>query len=216
MRRTKEEADVTREKLLDAALKVFSRKGYATTTLDDIAKEASVTRGAIYWHFKGGKAEIFNAITAERYGRVNAIVVRLLSEPGQPLEVLERLLVNLMELIVVDEDFRAVQSMIMFKTEVSAELTGGMREKSESQDWSIRFVSDLIRKGKLSGQVRADVDPEVAALAATGLLNGVIMMWLVNESVGSSKQFPLKAYARPIVRTFIDGLATYPPAGSKL
>jgi len=207
MRRTKEEAEVTREKLLDAALKVFSEKGYATTTLDDIAKEAGVTRGAIYWHFKGGKVDVFNSILTERYGRVNALIGRVISEPGRPLEVLERLLVSLMELIVDDSDFRAVQSMIMFKTEVSDELTGGMREKSESFDWSVRFVADLIRKGKAAGEVRADVDQEVAAIAAAGLLNGVIMMWLVNESVSSSKQFPLKKYARPLVRTFIDGLA---------
>ena len=51
MRRTKEEAEQTRRALLDAGLRVFSRQGYAAIKLEDIAREAAVTRGAIYWHF---------------------------------------------------------------------------------------------------------------------------------------------------------------------
>ena len=47
MSRTKEEAEVTKQRLLKAALDVFSRKGYADTRLEDIAAEAGVTRGAM-------------------------------------------------------------------------------------------------------------------------------------------------------------------------
>ena len=61
MRRTKEEAAVTRATLLKAALAVFSSKGYDATTLDDIASAAKVTRGAIYWHFKS-KADLYNTL----------------------------------------------------------------------------------------------------------------------------------------------------------
>ncbi len=49
MRRTKEEAAITREHLLEAALLCFRTKGYASTTLDDIARQAGATRGAIHW-----------------------------------------------------------------------------------------------------------------------------------------------------------------------
>ena len=64
MRRTKEEAAITREQLLKKALAVFSKKGYAATTLQNIAHEADVTRGAIYHHF-GGKAELYNTLIRE-------------------------------------------------------------------------------------------------------------------------------------------------------
>ncbi len=57
MRKTKEEAAETRQALLRAALAVFSRQGYAATRLEDVAHEAGVTRGAIYWHFKS-KADL--------------------------------------------------------------------------------------------------------------------------------------------------------------
>ncbi|MGZ9164459.1 MAG: TetR family transcriptional regulator, partial [Anaerolineales bacterium] len=64
MRRTKEEAAVTRATLLKTALSVFSAKGYAAATLDDVATAAKVTRGAIYWHFKS-KADLYNTLTQE-------------------------------------------------------------------------------------------------------------------------------------------------------
>ncbi|MEE3190810.1 MAG: TetR family transcriptional regulator, partial [Pseudomonadota bacterium] len=60
-RRTKEEALQTRETLIEAAEVVFHRKGVSASSLNDIAKEAGVTRGAVYWHFKN-KHDIFQAI----------------------------------------------------------------------------------------------------------------------------------------------------------
>src|SRR6476659_3155944 len=60
-RRTKEEAQETRARLLDAAEQVFHEKGVAHASLEDIAAAAEVTRGAVYWHFKD-KAELFDAM----------------------------------------------------------------------------------------------------------------------------------------------------------
>src|SRR5690606_10590111 len=60
-RRTKAEAMETREQILDAAELVFHRKGVSCTSLNDIAAEAGVTRGAIYWHFKN-KHDVFIAM----------------------------------------------------------------------------------------------------------------------------------------------------------
>ncbi len=61
MRRTKADAEQTRMQLMQMAVKVFKDKGYVRTRLDDIAKAAGVTRGAIYHHF-GNKAKLFKAI----------------------------------------------------------------------------------------------------------------------------------------------------------
>lgn len=55
-RRTKEEAQATRESVLRAALDLFSEKGYSRTTLKDIAKSIGMTRGAVYWHFENKEA----------------------------------------------------------------------------------------------------------------------------------------------------------------
>ena len=61
VRRTKEEALETRDRILDTAEQVFSERGVARTSLADIADAAGVTRGAIYWHFKN-KGDLFSAM----------------------------------------------------------------------------------------------------------------------------------------------------------
>ncbi|QXI36412.1 TetR family transcriptional regulator [Pseudomonas xantholysinigenes] len=61
MRRTKLEMERTRQRLLDAAERVFSEQGYATAKLEQIADAAGLSRGSIYWHFKG-KPELLDAV----------------------------------------------------------------------------------------------------------------------------------------------------------
>lgn len=58
-RKTKQQAEETRQEILDAAIKTFSERGVSATSLADIAKSAGVTRGAIYWHFKN-KVDLFH------------------------------------------------------------------------------------------------------------------------------------------------------------
>ncbi len=55
-RKTKEEAQATRESVLIAALDLFSEKGFSRTTFSDIAKRIGMTRGAVYWHFDNKSA----------------------------------------------------------------------------------------------------------------------------------------------------------------
>ena len=59
MRRTKEEAENTRTAILTAAELLFFAKGVSHTSLEQIARHAGVTRGAVYWHFKN-KAHLFH------------------------------------------------------------------------------------------------------------------------------------------------------------
>mgnify|MGYP005849805909 CR=1 FL=1 len=204
MRKTKEEAEVTRQKLMDAALVVFSKKGYATTTLDDIAREAGVTRGAIYWHFKGGKIELFNAILGERFERVGNVLKEVFSSGKTPAEMLRLMMIRLLEYIEEDADYRAVQEMLMFKTEIAPEMADGMRGKSEKIHESVRVAESLIEKGKASGEIRKDVNSRAAALAAMSIINGAVSIWLVD-----TKQFSIKEQAASMVDVFIKGILVH-------
>jgi len=60
-RRTKAAAAITREQLLDEAERVFRARGVAGSTLAQVAAEAGVTRGAVYWHFRD-KADLYAAM----------------------------------------------------------------------------------------------------------------------------------------------------------
>ena len=60
MRKTKEEAQITREKIIQASYELIGEKGYERMTRDDIAARVGMTRGAVNWHFSS-KEEIYLA-----------------------------------------------------------------------------------------------------------------------------------------------------------
>ncbi len=75
LRKTKEEAEKTKQALIDAGIDIFSRKLYSDVNLSEIAKMAGVTRGAVYWHFKN-KAELFKEI----HGYVDSEILNTIKE----------------------------------------------------------------------------------------------------------------------------------------
>ncbi|HZR40973.1 MAG TPA: TetR family transcriptional regulator [Ktedonobacteraceae bacterium] len=201
MRRTKEDAAITREQLLKAALHIFREKGYVETTLDDIAKEAGTTRGAVYWHF-GNKAELFNTVIREQYIRMSKKLLDAQPKDGTPLQILRS--IALMWMVVVEEDpeFRAMLEMLIAKTGLVPELEKGIQDKIQGTRAIIQYYADLIRQGIASGEIRPDVKPELAATTMLGMVNGVSNIWLFDPS-----SFSLKAYAEGAVDIFIRGIA---------
>ena len=92
MKKTKEEAERTRKQLMDAGLRVFGSKGYAAARLSDIASDAGVTRGAVYWHF-GSKKGLMFAILREMANPYIQIAVEVLNsdiEPGPKIREMIR------------------------------------------------------------------------------------------------------------------------------
>jgi AcrR family transcriptional regulator len=201
MRRTKEDAAITRERLLDAALESFHAKGYSATTLEDIARQAGITRGAIQWHF-GNKADLFNALIRERYKQAGASFQEIFASGGTPLQLLRRTLVKWLSYVEEDIKFRTMLELMMLKTEVTPELAEGMQEKVQGNQSMVSFFADLIRQGIAVGEVRPDVHPEVAAIAALGLVNGVTTLWLIDPVA-----FSLRGSAEETVDFFLRGIA---------
>src|SRR3546814_14350533 len=88
MRRKKEEGLENRERMLDAAERIYYGRGVSRTTLDQIARAASVTRGAVYWHFQN-KSDLFNA-AVERVRMPMESAFYQIVESADTLEDMER------------------------------------------------------------------------------------------------------------------------------
>lgn len=81
--------DQTRERLLEAARKMFVEKGLAATSVEDIAETAGYTRGAFYSNF-GGKAELLIELLRRDVDRARANLQAMMEEGGTPKEMKER------------------------------------------------------------------------------------------------------------------------------
>ena len=200
MRRTKEEAAVTRSTLLKTALSVFSRKGYAAATLDDVAKASKVTRGAIYWHFKS-KAELYNTLVQEFSARGAAVVQQAVAEGGTLIEILRLVFVRQCALIEEDKEARAVMELALFKTGLEPELQPGRKKQLEAGTTLVAGLTEVMQQGIAQGVLRKDIDPADMARAFLAFENGAIQMWLT-----SPQSFSLKASAESFADILIAGL----------
>jgi TetR/AcrR family acrAB operon transcriptional repressor len=200
MKRTKEEAAITREQVLKKALAVFSKKGYAATTLQDIAKEADVTRGAIYHHF-GGKAELYNILIREYADRGNQIMEVAVSEGGSLLDILRRVFVRQLQVIEDDREMRALMELYLFKTGLVPELEEGRQRQIESGVGLIEMLAGIMSQGMEQGLLRSDVDPKEMARAYLAFQNGLINLWLTAPG-----QFSLKASAESFADILMAGI----------
>ncbi|MBM3666695.1 MAG: TetR/AcrR family transcriptional regulator [Actinobacteria bacterium] len=88
MGRRQQGAEATREALVDAALELFSRRGYGEVGTEQIVERAQVTRGALYHHFKD-KRDLFRAVVerVEQY-LIERIAARMEGASDDPFDVI--------------------------------------------------------------------------------------------------------------------------------
>lgn len=200
-RRTKEEAAQTREKLLIAARAVFSRKGYVSATMEEVAQEAGLTRGAIYWHF-GSKAELYIALMNEYSGRSAEIVQAAAGQGGSLLEILRRIFVRLLQAVCEDSALRQVMEISMFKTERTADLAEALQARRQNNQALLESIAHAMRMGIEGGELRADMEPVEMARSFLAAQNGAIHLWLQDPGL-----FSLKDSAPQLAEIYLYGIA---------
>ncbi|XHS78807.1 TetR family transcriptional regulator [Burkholderiaceae bacterium UC74_6] len=197
VRRTKQEALETREKLLDAAEVLFQREGVSRTSLQQIAQEAGLTRGAVYWHFKD-KAELFDAMMR----RGTMPLEQGISRPvdGQPedgamsLIELRWRLVNVFWSAQHNQRTRSVFEIAMQKVEYTGEMSALRARKLDvRRTWRDQNRA-AFERAKREGLLPATLDTNLAAIALTSLVDGLLQHW-----IGDPESFDLVSVGREAV-----------------
>lgn len=157
-------AAATKRTLLDAALNVMSREGYAEATIDQIAKEAGVSKGLAYYHFKS-KGEIATEILENG---INDLIDRFVQETERAQsgsDALKRMLEAFAEVVVGNWQFARFYLSVIWR---------------EGRDWSdkihevdtrlIAIIAKQFTRGQEDGSFAADLDPEFCAVACIGMV----------------------------------------------
>ncbi|NAW35321.1 TetR family transcriptional regulator [Halomonas alimentaria] len=194
-RRTKAEAAATREALLDAAEEVFLEKGVARTSLEQIARHAGMTRGAVYWHFRN-KADLFQAML----GRVRMPFQELVAEIGdpslveRPLEAIRLAILKGFERLEQPQ-YRRVHAILIHHCEVFGDIDP-LAMQNEMADESCGALADYFTCAARLGHLRDDLSPVIAAELMQAMLGGLFHDWLRNH-----ERFSLVAKGRELVDT---------------
>ena len=182
MRRTKEESEATRLGILAAARRVFARRGVTRTTLEHVATEAGVTRGAIYWHF-ANKAVLFDAMRAQvsvpLIDRTDCALLAL--RAADPLVAVEQFLCNLLDTVAEDSDTRRTFEIMMLKCEYVDEFAPEISRQAEHWGELESKLSKVYARARRAGTLRTGITPAMAALGTCVFVAGLMRLWLLDE-----------------------------------
>lgn len=179
-RRSKEEAEKTRARILESALALFAKKGYEHTTFTDIAARLKMTKGAVYWHF-ASKQALLMALVDEMLAKFNRQIAHLLPAGETSFRKLSfpdvaDMMVRHAEQTVGDVKKRAFFLLVHEQIRWSSTSMDDVREDLQKNErfgpWHAFFtaVGNDIRSGVAHG----DVDAAEVASCCIALWNGLV------------------------------------------
>lgn len=175
-KKTYEEAQKTKQSILAAAKQVFTEKGYAKTSLSDIARVAQVTRGAIYWHFEN-KGELLAALVEEQFEQLNLLpTLRAAAAENQrdPLGLIYKW--AMLHFQADTEDFIVSPLADIFQQVMATEATHDAQERLiELIESERQMIKDAFKRAVALGQLSSKVDPELVASYVHGTIVGLIV-----------------------------------------
>ncbi|HSV68608.1 MAG TPA: TetR family transcriptional regulator [Methylibium sp.] len=206
-RRTKEDAQITRDRLLDMAELEFQRRGVSRTSLEDIARAAGLTRGAIYWHFTD-KADLFNAMMK----RVTLPLEREINrsdEPGldDPLAQTRSSFLAALHTTVKDPQARRVFEIALQKVEYVDELAGVKQRRLDGLWTRVSHLERGLRRAARQRPLAPGLTARTAAIGMHSLLDGLIANWMLEPG-----SFDLPKVGAQTIDAYLRGIfVTAPP-----
>ncbi len=197
MRRTKEDAEKTRSKILKAAVALFAEKGFAQTSLEQIAAAAEVTRGAIYWHFKN-KAEIFDALQEQLYQPVTEMILQdLQTDHPEPLMQLQDTCIQLLLDIEADQAKRHGLKLFLATWNYAEELLDHLEKHRAKKDESLNLFSQYFERAQEKGFIHSQADPKTLTLSLRCYMKGII-----SEHLDDPDNFSMQQQAPTLIHLF--------------
>ena len=199
VRKTKAEAELTRQQIIDAARTVFVERGVSRTSLEHIAKQSGVSRGAIYWHF-ANKVDLFFAMKEQvSLPLVDEVDGFLLKEDlNDSLEGIERSLLTIIRLLEENEVARQTFEIMFFKCEYVEEFTVLLSHWTEVCNDFVRKFTLAYERAKSKGQLREGLIPSELARDTHLFISGLIRLWLADE-----KGVLVRARAREMIESHV-------------
>ncbi len=199
-----------RERILQAAIRVFAEKGFYATRVSEIAKAAGVADGTIYLYFEN-KDDVLISIFEDRINKLLEILQGVVEGP----EALEDKIRRIVELQL---------GLLRGQRDLAEVVTVNLRQSSRLLkqyaaplfNKYLELIAGLIAQGQKEGLLRADVSPRLAARSLWGALDGIALTWALGDEPDPER---LKRHAKQFSTIYLDGLraveSTEAPAKGK-
>jgi TetR/AcrR family transcriptional regulator, fatty acid metabolism regulator protein len=188
--------DDKRQRILDAAVRVFARKGYFASRVSDVAKAAGIADGTVYLYFKSKDdvlVSLFDEVMSEHVEAGRREVAAIDGAPEKLLAIAQhhlRLLGGNRELAIV------FQVELRQSTKFMAHFSA-----TWLKDY-FDLLQGVIEAGQREGSIRKELRRKLASHAFFGILDELVTTWVL-----SPQEYDLPQLAGSVVELFLHGAA---------
>jgi AcrR family transcriptional regulator len=185
-----------RRQLLDAAVRVFARKGFHASRVGDIAEEAGVAHGLLY-HYFDSKDQVLEAVFHENW-RVLLARIASVEETDEPaVDQLRHIAAIVLRTWLHLPD---VVRVVIREFGRSPELAARIGELAQP----IEVIQRVIERGVERGEFHADIDPRVAATVVYGSIDELLTGWVLGRLPAEEED--VAAAERTLLQVSLRGL----------
>lgn len=199
MKKTKEEAAETRQTIIQAALSVFGRKGFSDTRLEEIARVAGVTRGAIYWHFNN-KVDLFQALMIDCTDKMVKRFDSIMNSADSPLKRLKTMIYEFLTSIGKEREFKEMEN-IFLSLNIPDNLEPIFKERERHLEIMTQKLIHLLEEGVEQKEIAPHLDLKATAFGLMSYLAGIR-----KHSKMIPLNFPLEEKAETFISIICDGI----------
>lgn len=180
-RRTKEESARTRARLIDAARSEFGLHGYTRTSLEQIARRAGVTRGALYFHFRD-KSDLFRAMrNAIELPLIDRVDLGPAAQEVDPLRAIERFMLGMLAELRNGSPTRCTIEVLNFGCEYVGEMSAELDQHRERLAELRGKLLAAYRQADRRGLLRPGLTPRLAAVETMAFIAGLVRILLLDR-----------------------------------
>lgn len=191
------EASAKSLRILDAAMRVFARKGFYNSTIADVAKAAEVAEGTIYLYFKN-KDDLLISIFEHSMDLFIVEAQKELEGVTDPKEKLKKFIALHLRLVQKNPELAQVlQIELRQSSKFMKEYEGGKFSEY------LNVVRSILEEGQEKGIFRKDIEPRILRRAIFGCVDELALEWLLM----TKKKYSLEACAEQVGDLFVRGIS---------
>ncbi len=164
-----------RERILKAAIKIISKKGFFNASISEIAKVAKVADGSVYTYFKGKNellVEAFKLVLSRILNNVEK-ELQTTNDPIEKIKIIIKMHVEYMENHPDTANFLQIQ-LRQSNKEIRMHIRNEMRKY-------YRILGGILQEGIQQGKIRNDVNKRVIGSLIFGTVDEIITSWVLSE-----------------------------------
>jgi len=196
-----------RRLILDAAIRVFARRGFHACRVSDVADEAGVAYGLVY-HYFDSKEEILNTLFQERWQLMLDAIVEI--DRSSDKSAREKL--YLVASFIIDSYRHEPDLMKVIIVEVTRAANSFGREHLATIRKAYGLIADIVEQARQDGSFKSDISAEFAAMCFYGAIEQLLSGWIFGIIPETEEEFE-RAKAL-VVETICGGLESAPAAVS--